>query len=215
MSCGFQGNSDLFGVGIRTAYYMQIAAVWFSNYFYHREAKILRAVNKVFLLAIIIAGLVFFLNPRQYHVIEAFLLLQIGIVTGLVGITERTRYSSQYRATSKERLVIRVFIMLSGGLFNVLFWWVGLVSLSCLIAQCVFLRLYTPFLQWKLRVVIIIIRFLHLLLLRSIASFAGLGAGFATDGAFRSLDLKTLRIGGACCANTIAGHNVTHTVRRH
>ena len=110
MYCGFEGNSDIFGVGIRTAYYFQIYAVWFSNYFYYREAKVLRAVNKVFLLAIIVAGLIFFLNPQQHYVVEAFLLLQIGIVTGLVGITEATRYTTQYRATSRERLIIRMLV---------------------------------------------------------------------------------------------------------
>lgn len=108
MSCGFQGNSDLFGIGLRAAYYIQILAVWFSNYFNHREIKGLRAINNVFLLAVLIACLIFFANAQKYHVIETFLLLQIGIVTGLAGITEWSRYSNQYRATSVERLIIRM-----------------------------------------------------------------------------------------------------------
>lgn len=126
MACGFSGNPDLFGTGIRIGYYTQITAVWFSNYFYFREAKVLRSVNNLFLLALIIAGFIYFFNAHSTYVVHAFLLLQIGIVIGLVGITETARYATRYKATSRERLVIRMTIMTFGALFNVLFWWKGL-----------------------------------------------------------------------------------------
>lgn len=41
MSCGFVGNTDILGIGIRIGYYAQAIAVWFSNYFLYREAKAL------------------------------------------------------------------------------------------------------------------------------------------------------------------------------
>lgn len=126
MDCGFAGNSDIFGIGIRTGYYTQILAVWFSNYFYFREAKALRAVNNLFLLSLITVGFIFFLNAHTTYVVHAFLLLHIGIVNGLVGITETARYSTKYRETSRERLLLRMTIMTFGSLFNVLFWWEGL-----------------------------------------------------------------------------------------
>ena len=125
-SCGFQGNSDIYGIGIRIGYYTQAVAVWFSNFFFFREAKILRAVNNLFLLALVIAGFIYFINARETYVIEAFLMLQVGIIIGLVGITERSRYSSKYIKTSKERLVLRIFIVTAGSLFNACFWWWGL-----------------------------------------------------------------------------------------
>lgn len=126
MDCGFAGNSDIFGIGIRIGYYTQILAVWFSNYFYFREAKALRAVNNLFLLALIVVGFISFINARSTYVVHAFLLLQIGIVIGLVGITETARYATKYRETSRERLLLRMAIMVSGALFNVYFWWKGL-----------------------------------------------------------------------------------------
>ena len=126
MACGFSGNPDLFGIGIRIGYYTQITAVWFSSYFYFREAKVLRSVNNLFLLALIIVGFIYFFNAQRTYVVHAFLLLQIGIVIGLVGITETARYATRYRETSRERLVLRMTIMTFGALFNVLFWWKGL-----------------------------------------------------------------------------------------
>ena len=126
MACGFAGNSDIFGIGIRIGYYTQVLAVWFSNYFYFQEAKVLRAVNNLFLLALIIVGFVYFVNAQSTYVVHAFLLLQIGIVIGLVGITETARYATKYRETSRERLLLRMTIMIFGASFNVFFWWKGL-----------------------------------------------------------------------------------------
>lgn len=123
MSCGFVGNADIYGIGIRIGYYAQAVAVWFSNYFLYREAKSLRATNNLFLLALTVAATIYFANAPTTHVVEAFLMLQIGLVIGLVGITETSRYSSKYIKTSHERLILRMVIIIAGGLFNVCFWW--------------------------------------------------------------------------------------------
>ena len=126
MSCGFQGNSDIFGIGIRVGYYSQVLAIWVSNYFNIREIKALRAVNNLFLLAVIVAGFIYIFNATGTYAIEAFLLLQIGLIVGLVGITEFTKYSIPFRAVSRERLILRIMIMVIGTFFNLLFWWKGL-----------------------------------------------------------------------------------------
>ena len=126
MDCGFQGNNDVFGLGIRLGYYAQLLAVTFSNYFAVSEAKALRVVNLVFLLALIVAGFTYCAKASQTYAIEAYLLLQIGIVTGLVGITDRSRYVTKYRAVSQERLAFRICVMAFGTLFNIIFWWKGL-----------------------------------------------------------------------------------------
>ena len=124
--CGFVGNSDIYGLGIRLGYYSQVLAVWFSNYFFVSEAKSLRAVNNIFLLALIVAGFIYLANARQTFAIEAFLLLQIGLVISLVGITETTRYATKYRATSRERLLLRMTFWTFGGFFNTIFYWKGI-----------------------------------------------------------------------------------------
>ena len=58
--------------------------------------------------------------------VEAFLLLQIGLVVGIVGITEAGKGNSKYTDVSVERLLLRICIFVSGTLFNALFWWKGL-----------------------------------------------------------------------------------------
>ena len=127
MTCTFVGNSDVFGVGIRIGYYAQVLAIWFSNCFYQHEAKVLRATNNLFLLAVIVAGIIYFGNAAQTHAIEAFLLLQIGLTVALVGIQEVTHLqSSRYLYVSDERLLLRIGIFAFGGVFNALFWWKGL-----------------------------------------------------------------------------------------
>ena len=126
MSCGFAGNADIYGIGIRIGYYTQALAVWFSNYFLYHEAKPLRATNNLFLLALCIAASIYFANASTTFVIEAFMMLQIGIIIGLVGITERSRYSSKYVKNSRERMSLRILIIMAGGFFNVYFWWSGL-----------------------------------------------------------------------------------------
>jgi len=123
MSCGFAGNTDIYGIGIRIGYYTQALAVWFSNYFLYREVQGLRAVNNLFLLALCIAATIYFANASTTRAVEAFLMLQIGLVIGLVGITERSRFSSKYVKNSKERIILRMVIIMAGGLFNVCFWW--------------------------------------------------------------------------------------------
>lgn len=126
MSCSFAGNSDVYGIGIRIGYYTQALAVWFANYFFYREAKSLRAVNNIFLFALVIAGFIYAFNARTTFAVEAFLLLQIGLCIAFVSIMETTRYSSKYMRTRKERLVMRTVVIYAGLFFNICFWWKGL-----------------------------------------------------------------------------------------
>ena len=126
MACGFPGNSDVYGIGIRIGYYTQTLAVWFSNYFFYREARVLRAANHLFLIALVIVGFIYTYNAPTIYVIEAFLLLQIGLCIAFVSIMENSRFSSRYMRTSGQRLAVRTVIMNAGLLFNVCFWWRGL-----------------------------------------------------------------------------------------
>ncbi|MCJ1403209.1 hypothetical protein MMC11_006432 [Xylographa trunciseda] len=128
-SCGFPGNSDLYGIGIRTGYYTQALAVYFSNFFVLSEAKSLRAVNGLFLLALGIVAAIYAYNAATSYAIEVFILLQTGLCLGLVSIMEGTRFSSKYLPVQKERLVLRTILMNWGMGYNLWFWWSGLDSL--------------------------------------------------------------------------------------
>ena len=123
MSCGFNGNSDIYGIGLRIGYYAQALAVWYSNYFNHEEVKSLRTVNNIFLFALLVAAIIYFANATTTHVIEGFLLLQIGLMMGLVSITESSGFSPQYVKRSKDRMILEKITWFAGALFNACFWW--------------------------------------------------------------------------------------------
>lgn len=123
MRCGFAGNPDIYGLGIRLGYNTQALAVWFANYFFYRDAKSLRGANLIFILALLIAVCIYTFNARTTYAIEVFLLLQIGLCMGIVSLSSGTRFSSRYM---KERLgvnVIRTAVIYTGLAFNAWFWW--------------------------------------------------------------------------------------------
>ena len=126
MTCTFPGNSDVLGIGIRIGYYTQVLATWFANFFHQAPVSGLRAANNLFLIAVICAGFTYFANAAQTQVIEVFLVLIVGLVTGLVGIAEDGKGGSKYVHVSPERLAIRVCTIACGAMFNVLFWWKAL-----------------------------------------------------------------------------------------
>ena len=126
MECGFAGNADIYGIGIRIGYYTQALAIWFANFFYYREAQVLRAVNNLFLFALLIAGSVYAAHAQEVYAVESFLLLQIGMVISFVGVMQSTRYSTRYLRSDQQRLISRTIITNSVLIFNILFWWRGL-----------------------------------------------------------------------------------------
>ncbi len=126
MECGFAGNADVYGIGIRIGYYTQALAVWFANYFHVREARVLRSVNNLFLIAITIVGLIYFNNARKVYAVEAFLLLYLGITIAVIGMLDSTRFTSRYIETSNERMISKMLIYITGQMFSVYFWWTAL-----------------------------------------------------------------------------------------
>ena len=126
MACGFSGNPDIYGIGIRVGYYSQALAVWFANYFHYREANGLRSVNNLFLFALTIVGLTYVHNARQTYAVEAFLLLYIAVVIAVVSLLDTTRFTSRYMKVSRDRMLVQSIIFHGGFIFAIFFWWKGL-----------------------------------------------------------------------------------------
>jgi hypothetical protein len=131
MECGFAGNPDVYGIGIRIGYYTQALAVWFANYFHFREAKVLRSVNNLFLIALTIVGIVYFNNARDVYAVEAFLLLYLGITVAVISMLDGSRFTSRYTETSNERMISKMLIYITGQIFSVYFWWTALDTMRC------------------------------------------------------------------------------------
>jgi len=128
--CGFEGNPDIYGIGIRTGYYTQAFSVWFANFFVLREAHVLRAVNTLFMFAMFI-GLIFLSHkPSQTFATEAYLLIQITFATWYIGALDVSRYSRRHWQFNFERTTIRNGSFIGMSAYNVWFWWTGLDAMQ-------------------------------------------------------------------------------------
>ena len=125
-SCGFTGNSDLYGIGIRLGYYTQALSVWFANYFVFSEARELRSVNLLFLVALFIALIWLSHQSQQTYAIEVFLLLRLLFATWYVGVLDRSRFSKKHGRKRIMRVVIRECALLGMLSYTVWFAWIGL-----------------------------------------------------------------------------------------
>ena len=125
-SCGFSGNPDIYGPGIRIGYYTQILSVWIANYFVLSESKSLRAVNILFMLALFVGLAWQSRRPSRIHAIEAFLLIQLLCATWYIGVLEKSRYSKKYWRFSPARLVLRNITLIALLGYGIWFWWIGL-----------------------------------------------------------------------------------------
>lgn len=124
--CGFTGNPDLYGIGIRLGYYTQALSVWFANYFVLSEAKGLRSVNLLFLVALFIALAWLSHRPQQTYAIEVFLLLRLLFATWYVGVLDRSRFSKKHAGKRIVRIVVRESALLGMLGYAVWFAWIGL-----------------------------------------------------------------------------------------
>ena len=124
--CGFRGDADIYGIGIRIGYYSQALSVWFANFFIVSEAKVLRSVNGLFLFALFVGLAWFSRNPSDVYAIESFLLLQLLFATWYVALLGKGRYSNKFFRFSAMRMIIEDLTVLGLLAYTVWFWWTGL-----------------------------------------------------------------------------------------
>lgn len=124
--CGFVGTSDIYGIGIRIGYYAQAISIWLANFFVLREAKPLRAINTLFMFAMVI-GLIFMsTTPSQTYSVEAYMMIQIIFVVWFVGTLDASKYSRKHWKFDFGRTVIRNGCFAGMVIYNAWYWWVGL-----------------------------------------------------------------------------------------
>jgi len=126
-TCGFEGNNDIYGIGIRIGIYAQILAVWFANYFLLSEAQVLRDSVSIFSVAILIVTLIYASNPGDVYAVEAFVLLQILAWSCITGVRAKSSYSrATFSRGSFLRRVVCEIVNLVNICLHVWFWWAGL-----------------------------------------------------------------------------------------
>ncbi|KAF2098397.1 hypothetical protein NA57DRAFT_77190 [Rhizodiscina lignyota] len=127
---GFQGNQDIYGVGIRAGYYTQAFAVWTANFFVPHEAPFLHSVNIMFMIAMLV-GLVFLVDdPENTWAVEPFMLLNITYSIAWIGTCSPVLSDAlPWESTLKDGLVRQVsFLGLDG--FAAWYWFIGLPKMK-------------------------------------------------------------------------------------
>lgn len=126
-TCGFEGNNDIYGIGIRIGIYSQILAVWVANHFLLSEAQVLRDTVSIFSVAILIVSLLFAAGPSDIFAVEAFVIIHILNWSCLMGVRVKTSYTKGLftNGSMLRRVTCEIIYMISRCL-TVWFWWSGL-----------------------------------------------------------------------------------------
>lgn len=85
-ACGFQGNSDIYGLGIRLGIYFQWAATLLSYLFLRESIDDVAAANWIFLIATVIATLVITAARSSLNTYSAEVVIMLYFVFGQITI---------------------------------------------------------------------------------------------------------------------------------
>ena len=125
-SCGFPGNADIYGVGIRIGYYTQALSVWFANYFVLSESKALHSVNLLFTFAVFIGLAWLSHDPSECHAIEAYFLNHLLVATWRIGVVDRSRFSRKHWSFRPVSFVTQDLVLLAMMSYSTWYFWIGL-----------------------------------------------------------------------------------------
>ncbi|KAL8872391.1 MAG: hypothetical protein Q9174_001970 [Haloplaca sp. 1 TL-2023] len=125
-SCGFAGDSDIYGIGIRIGYYSQAIAVWLANFFVFGQAANLRSINGLFVFALVVGLIWLSRKPADIFAIEAWLLTQLLIATHYIGVIDHSRLSPKYQRFDPVRRIIHEATFLALWLYMAWYYWNGL-----------------------------------------------------------------------------------------
>lgn len=120
--CGFDGNPDLYGLGVRSGIYIQVVSFFLAAFRLKKESAYLQSSAFVFLFAIFIA-LVRETANRTLRAPEAAILNWL-VIFQLMGVV--TLMTNAVSAGTVLRLAMVGFIFPAYIGYNGWFWWVGI-----------------------------------------------------------------------------------------
>lgn len=127
---GFQGNQDIYGVGIRAGYYTQAFAVWGANFFVPHEAPFLHSVNILFMIAMLV-GLIFLVDdPATTWAVEPFMLLNITYSMAYIGTGNPISSEELPWELNLIRNLVRQLSFMGLDGFAAWYWFVGLPKMK-------------------------------------------------------------------------------------
>jgi hypothetical protein len=128
--CGFDGNADLYGIGVRVGLYLQWITTLLTTLFQPADERVLRVINLLIQSAIFI-GLILLTNRQQVRAIEP--IISIWLIFGALsslsgsGMNPLGHFSGVYR--------ILLYTAVAG--YSCWFWFTGLDSLLSAEPGCV------------------------------------------------------------------------------
>ncbi|KAI2615695.1 hypothetical protein GGR54DRAFT_265220 [Hypoxylon sp. NC1633] len=135
-SCGFEGNPDLYGLGIRLGIYLQWIATFIANMFPQVQKEIggLVDTNTIFLLAIFIATVVISSEPIDDgpHTVEILVLLYIffGTVYSVLLFSSVRASRFGHYQYSVLGLCFRLTLVAAMSAYSVWYWFRGVELFS-------------------------------------------------------------------------------------
>lgn len=125
-TCGFVGNGDLYGVGVRLGLYLQWAATIGANTFLPQEASNMRTINGCFQLALLIGLLYTTITDPDVFATEVIVISFFGF-----GSTSTLQFprNAQAQATAVGAFS-RWFIFSGFVAYSAWFWWVGKTTMA-------------------------------------------------------------------------------------
>ena len=128
--CGFAGNGDIYGIGIRLGYYTQTLSTWIARYFVLAEAKNLRPVNLIFLLSVFIGTVWFCHTASDVYAIEPYILLTLLLSTWHTGIADRTSFGRNHTAFDPPMDLLITMTMWGVCIYYIWYWFKGLDAMK-------------------------------------------------------------------------------------
>ncbi|TID15936.1 hypothetical protein E6O75_ATG08994 [Venturia nashicola] len=126
---GWNGNPDIYGIGIRIGYYTQAASIWVANFFAPHEAPYIHNVTLLFLVAILV-GVCSLARYEDTHAVEPYILMTVAYNTLYMGLWDpRAPELLIWERHFKKRLTVDM-IWICFHSFDIWYWWFGIWQLK-------------------------------------------------------------------------------------
>ncbi|KAF8242920.1 hypothetical protein K440DRAFT_664457 [Wilcoxina mikolae CBS 423.85] len=139
VGCGFKGNPDVYGLGIRLGLYSQWLSTLISNWFHQHNLTRMRDVNTCFQLAMMIALIALATTNRDQqnlrpHALDLYIII-MQIVGSSCTISAHATHKSKWGETSWGG-VVRFFIYFVVAGYSTFFWFSDVQKLRALNDGC-------------------------------------------------------------------------------
>ncbi|KAF2181100.1 hypothetical protein K469DRAFT_265222 [Zopfia rhizophila CBS 207.26] len=125
-TCGFEGNPDVYGPGIRIGIYTQTIAVWITKYFLLSQAHVLRDSITIFSIALLSVSIIFAVRAPTVYTVEFFIVLQILSWSCLTGVRSRSSYARQTFRNRSVRVGLTEMFNMGALILHTWFWFYGM-----------------------------------------------------------------------------------------